>query len=113
MGNIKRELNNYCPRCYEYMQYGVKQCPHCGCPMNWGILPQEKAQPAVHTSQQQADRSKRAGGGIVCVHCGSIITPVKSKFGCGFFSLLGIVYLIYYAFKRADICPKCKSNAYK
>jgi hypothetical protein len=60
------------------------------------------------------------GGGIPCVHCGESVIPVKSKFGLGWFILwflLGvlpaIVYLIYYASKRIDKCPKCDKNAYK
>lgn len=84
MGDMMPELNNYCPECYQNIQYGIQKCPYCGCPINWGIPPQEIVQPPVHISQQQAAASKRTGGGIICVHCGNSIIPVKSNFGCVF-----------------------------
>ncbi len=37
----------------------------------------------------------------------------KKQFWLCFFNLFGIVYLIYYAIKKADICPVCKKKAYK
>lgn len=117
-----------CPQCAQDVLYGTNPCPYCKGLLAWSqqgpILytppadaQQQVTQPPLEVPQQTVNR---AGGSIVCANCGNSIIPVKSKFGCGWFILwflLGIIpglfYLIYYAGKRADICPVCEKNAYK
>jgi len=108
-----------CPQCSQDILYGTNPCPHCNCSLAWSQqgpvvyvppigVPHTVAQPETPTVPVV-----RGGGGINCVNCGNIMLPVKSKFGCGWFILFGIFYLIYYAGKSADTCPICGKNAFK
>lgn len=118
-----------CPKCQGLVSYGTRYCQNCGHTLSWQPQspPSYYQQPQYGQGMQPYESMQQSpaprpivGGGIPCVHCGESVIPVKSKFGWGWFILWvllgivpGIVYLIYYASKRADRCTACGKNAYR
>lgn len=62
-----------CPRCRQYIQYGIPQCPYCSFQINWG-----PTHPSWQQSQQPPTRvqpqSYQPAGTMQCPHCGRIVS---------------------------------------
>ena len=50
-----------CPRCRQYIQWGIPQCNYCGCPINWGPPPPPQQTPSQQPVKIQGQQFTQSG----------------------------------------------------
>ena len=68
-----------CPRCRQYIQWGIPQCNYCGCPINWGPPPPPTQQMPPQQPTRINKQQYAQPGVIQCPHCGKMINTAVQQ----------------------------------